>query len=168
MKLTFLCQKRPTFKFHVVHPNIRQYLLNFLFFFPFFKKRIFELQYCVNFRCRLKWFGLCACVWCVCVCVRVSLSGFPGGTVVNNVVKGKKKSACQLRRHRRHKFDHWVRKTPWRRKWQPAPVFLPEESHGQRSLAGYKGSNTESNTAEWAHTHSPFTHTISFRHSWLL
>ena len=26
---------------------------------------------------------------------------------------------------------------PWRRKWQPTPVFLPEESHGQRSLAGY-------------------------------
>ena len=26
---------------------------------------------------------------------------------------------------------------PWRRKWQPAPVFLPGESHGQRSLAGY-------------------------------
>ena len=26
----------------------------------------------------------------------------------------------------------------WRRKWQPTPVFLPEKSHGQRSLAGYK------------------------------
>jgi len=34
-------------------------------------------------------------------------------------------------------FDPWVRKTPWRRKWQPTPVFLPGESHGQRSLAGY-------------------------------
>ena len=28
-------------------------------------------------------------------------------------------------------------KIPWRRKWQPTPVFLPGESHGQRSLAGY-------------------------------
>ena len=28
-------------------------------------------------------------------------------------------------------------RSPWRRKWQPTPVFLPEESHGQRSLAGY-------------------------------
>jgi len=28
-------------------------------------------------------------------------------------------------------------KIPWRRKWQPTPVFLPEEFHGQRSLAGY-------------------------------
>ena len=33
--------------------------------------------------------------------------------------------------------DPWVRKIPWRRKWQPIPVFLPGESHGQRSLASY-------------------------------
>jgi len=32
-------------------------------------------------------------------------------------------------------FDPWVRKIPWRRAWQPTPVFLPGESHGQRSLA---------------------------------
>ena len=31
----------------------------------------------------------------------------------------------------------WVRKIPWRRKWQPTPVFLPGKSHGQRSLVGY-------------------------------
>ena len=31
----------------------------------------------------------------------------------------------------------WVRKIPWRREWQPTPVFLPEEFHGQRSLVGY-------------------------------
>ncbi|KAB0344848.1 hypothetical protein FD754_021774 [Muntiacus muntjak] len=36
-------------------------------------------------------------------------------------------------------FDPWVRKMPWRRKWQPTPVFLPRESHGQRSLVGYRG-----------------------------
>ena len=33
-------------------------------------------------------------------------------------------------------FDPWVRKIPWRRRWQPTPVFLPGESHGQRSPAG--------------------------------
>ena len=33
-------------------------------------------------------------------------------------------------------FDFWVRKIAWRRKWQPTPVFLPGESHGQMSLAG--------------------------------
>ena len=31
----------------------------------------------------------------------------------------------------------WVRKIPWRRKWQPTPVFLPGESHGQKSPVGY-------------------------------
>ena len=43
----------------------------------------------------------------------------------------------QCRRRRRCGFDPWVRKIPWRRKWQPTPVFLPGESHGQRSLVGY-------------------------------
>ena len=33
--------------------------------------------------------------------------------------------------------DPWVRKMPWRKEWQPTPVFLPEESHGQRILVGY-------------------------------
>ena len=33
-------------------------------------------------------------------------------------------------------FDPWVRKSPWRREWLTTPVFLPEESHEQRSLAG--------------------------------
>ena len=41
------------------------------------------------------------------------------------------------RRHRRCGFSPWLRKIPWRRAWQPTPVFLPGESHGQRSLAGY-------------------------------
>ena len=45
-----------------------------------------------------------------------------------------KESACQCRRCKRCRFEPWVRKIPWRRKWQPAPVFLPGESHGQRSL----------------------------------
>ena len=40
-------------------------------------------------------------------------------------------------------FDSWVGKSPWRRKWQPTPVFLPGKSHGQRSLAGY---------SPWGHT----------------
>ncbi|KAB0346139.1 hypothetical protein FD755_024216 [Muntiacus reevesi] len=37
------------------------------------------------------------------------------------------------------RFDPWVRKIPWRRKWQPTPVFMPRELHGQRSLVGYIG-----------------------------
>ena len=38
---------------------------------------------------------------------------------------------------RRHGFDPWVGKLPQRKKWQPTPIFLPEKSHGQKSLAGY-------------------------------
>ena len=56
----------------------------------------------------------------------VVLQGFPGGSDgKENHLQG-----------RRPSFDAWIRKTPWRRAWQPTPVFLPRESHGQRSLAG--------------------------------
>ena len=45
-----------------------------------------------------------------------------------------KESTCQRRRHR---FDPWVRKTPWRSEWQATPVFLPGKCHRQRRLLGY-------------------------------
>ena len=46
-------------------------------------------------------------------------------------------------------FDPWVAKIPWRRKWQPTPVFLPGEFHGQRSLVGYSPCGSkESDTTE--------------------
>ena len=38
-------------------------------------------------------------------------------------------------------FNTWVKKIPWRRTWQPIPVFLPEKSYGQRSLVGHKESD---------------------------
>ena len=57
-------------------------------------------------------------------------AGFPGG------VSGKE-TPCQCRRWERGGFDPWVRKIPWRRACQSTPVFLPGESHGQRSLVGY-------------------------------
>ena len=66
-----------------------------------------------------------------------------------------KDSTCQCRRRRRLKFDPWVRKIPWRRKWQPTPVFLPGEFHGQRSLAGYSPWGCKWwDTAEWLSTHT--------------
>ena len=51
-------------------------------------------------------------------------------------------------------FDPWVGKIPWRRAWLPVPVFLPGESHGQRSLAGYsprgrKESDTTKRLIPW-------------------
>ena len=44
-----------------------------------------------------------------------------------------KEPTCQCRRHKRRGFDPWIGKTPWRRAWQPIPVFLLGESHGQTS-----------------------------------
>ena len=68
--------------------------------------------------------------------------GFPGGANV-------KEPACQCRRQKRHRFNRWVRKVPWRRAWPPAPVFLPGKSHGQRSLMGCSPEGpTESDATE--------------------
>ena len=50
--------------------------------------------------------------------------------------------------------DPWVGKIPWRRKWQPTPVFLPGESHGRRSLVGYSPwDRKESDRTEQLHFH---------------
>ena len=60
-----------------------------------------------------------------------------------------KELTCQWRRTNRCWFDPWVGKIPWRRKWQPTPVFLPGKFHGQRSLAGYSPwDHRESDTTE--------------------
>ena len=65
-----------------------------------------------------------------------------------------KESVCQCRRLKRHRFNTWVGKIPWRRKWQLTPVFLPEECHGQRSLVGYKeGLHGVTNTRTQLSTH---------------
>ena len=49
------------------------------------------------------------------------------------------------------RFDPSVSKIPWRRAWQPTPVFLPGEYHGQRSLMGYsQWDHKESDTTEAA------------------
>ena len=73
-----------------------------------------------------------------------------------------KDSTCQCRSCKRCGFDPCVWKIPWRRIWQPIPVFLPEESQGQRSLAGYSPrSHKEVDTTEvteYTHTHT-HTHT---------
>ena len=59
-------------------------------------------------------------------------------------------SAADIKRCR---LDPWVRKIPWRGKWQPTLVFLPENFHGQRSLVGYSPWGCkESNTTEHAGT----------------
>ena len=77
--------------------------------------------------------------------------GFPGGSLV--------KALPAMRSCRRHKFDPWVGKISWRRTWKPTPLFLPGESHGQRSLAG----NSPWGHKEWLkwlnmHAHIPITY----------
>ena len=48
-----------------------------------------------------------------------------------------KESACRCKRHKRFRFNLWVRKIPLNRKWQPIAVFWPEKSHEQRTLRSY-------------------------------
>ena len=67
----------------------------------------------------------------------VYILGCPAGA-------GGKESTCQYMRHRRHRFYPWVGKIPWKKTWQPTPVFLPGESHGQRSLVGYSAKGAKS------------------------
>ena len=58
------------------------------------------------------------------LCLRATtyaFRGFPGGT-------SGKESAWKCRRQKIHGFIPWVAKTPWRRAWQPTPVFLPGEN----------------------------------------
>ena len=56
---------------------------------------------------------------------------------------------------KRQEFGPWVRKTPCRRPWQPTPVRLPGESHGQRSMEGYNRGVAKSRTQlTWLSTHA--------------
>ena len=69
---------------------------------------------------------------------------FPGGAMGKNL-------PAKHRRRNRSAFDPWVGKSPWSRKWQCTPIFLPGKSHSQSSLVGY---------SPWGHpvgTHTMFT-----------
>ena len=80
----------------------------------------------------------------------IALWGFAGGA-------SGKEPACQCRNHKRCGFNPWVGKIPWRRTWQPTPVFLSGEPHGQRSLAGY-GPQLQTNHT-WLKRLNTHTHT---------
>ena len=76
----------------------------------------------------------------------MSNGGFPGSSVVKNKPD---KQEMQFRSR--------VGKIPWRRKWQPTPIFLLRKSHGQRSLEGYSPwSHKELDTTEpWRRAWQP-------------
>ena len=67
--------------------------------------------------------------------------GFPGGS-------DGKESTCNVEAW----FNPWVGMIPWRRAWQPTPVFLPGESPGHRSLEDYRS---------WGHRESDMTEQLS-------
>ena len=98
----------------------------------------------------------------------MNILDFPGGA-------GSKEPAWQCRRQKRCRFDPWVGKIPQRRKWQPTPVSLPGESHGQRSLTGQSvGPQKESDTTECMHTYaygvwtSPSPRSLTLPAAWYL
>ena len=90
-----------------------------------------------------------ACLFAYYVCNSNLPITVPGGT-------SGKEPACQYRRHEKPRFNPCVRKNPWRRAWQPTPVFLPGESHGQRSLAGYglEGLKESQDWSDLAHMYT--------------
>ena len=91
---------------------------------------------------------VCVCV-CVCVCVYIYIYIY---IYIKSLGVPKWHLWCsyKCRRLKRCIFDPWVQKIPWRRKWQPGPVFLPKEPHGQRSLSDY---------SPWGHKESDTTET---------
>ena len=60
--------------------------------------------------------------------------GFKGGSFLGG---SDSKESVNLPKCKRHRFNPWVVKIPWRREWQLLPVLLPGEFHRQRSLVGY-------------------------------
>ena len=88
-----------------------------------------------------KTFDICMC------CRRMGHERWSGPRSRASLVAETVKNLPECRKPR---FDPWVEKIPWRRKWQPTPVFLPRKSYGQTSLAGYGPLHCkELDTTEW-------------------
>ena len=64
--------------------------------------------------------------------------------------------SCPCRRQKKHRFNPWVKKIPWRRKWPLTLVFLPGKSHGHRRLMGY---------SPWGQKELDMTEHIGIKHS---
>ena len=102
------------------------------------------------------------CFLCNVFC-RIYVHGFPGGA-------SGKESVCQCRRHKRCRFNPQVGKIPWRRKWQPTPVFLwripwTEEPGGLQSIGSHRVGH---NWSDLARTHiCTYVCAQWFSHVWL-
>ena len=69
--------------------------------------------------------------------------GFPSGV-------SSKESACQCRKCVRHGFNPWVRKIPWKRAWQPTPVFLPGEIPWIEEPGGLQSKGSQRVRCNWS------------------
>ena len=67
---------------------------------------------------------------------------------------------------RRPGFNPWVRKIPWKRKWQPTTVFLPGKSHGQKSLVCDSPWGHKTVRHDWMTKHTWHTHTHTTARGW--
>ena len=65
-----------------------------------------------------------------------------------------KKSTCQCKRHRRHEFEPWVRKIPWRGKWQPATLFFAWRIPRTEEPGGLQSTGSQKATHNWACPHA--------------
>ena len=79
----------------------------------------------------------------------------PGGELLStkgreaSSVSQQVKNLLAMQETQEMQIDPWVRKIPWRRTWQPTSVFLPGESHRQRSLAGYSPQSWRISVSQW-------------------
>ena len=96
------------------------------FILTFYTKHIFSFS--IFILCIAHLFPFCIAKIYLKLCI--ILWGLPRGSVVKN-------QPANVGDAGDGGFDPWVGKTPWRRKWQPSPIFLPGKYLGQRSLAGY-------------------------------
>ena len=72
-----------------------------------------------------------------------TLRGFRSGT-------SSKEPACRCRRHKRYSFDPWAGQIPWKREWQPTPVFLPRESPWTEEPGGLQTMKLQRVRHDWS------------------
>ena len=99
--------------------------------------------------------------WVLLHCRKIHL--FPGGASA-------KEPACQCRKGKRRRFDSWVWKIPWRKKWQPTPVFMPRESPWTEEPGGLQSMGSQRvghDRSDLAHTRA-HTHTLLKNPEWTL
>ena len=95
--------------------------------------------------------------WVLLHCRKIHL--FPGGASA-------KEPACQCRKGKRRRFDSWVWKIPWRKKWQPTPVFMPRESPWTEEPGGLQSMGSQRvghDRSDLAHTSVEVVPPISVR-----